>query len=44
MTAALRIHHLTLSYDTPRGPQIAVQDFHLEVEAGSIAAARRAGK
>ncbi len=37
MTAALRIHHLTLSYDTPRGPQIAVQDFHLEVEAGSIA-------
>ena len=37
MTAALRIDHLSLSYDTPRGPHFVVRDFELTVESGSIA-------
>ena len=37
MTAALRIDHLSLSYDTPRGPHFVVRDFELAVESGSIA-------
>ena len=37
MTAALRIDHLSLSYDTPRGPHFVVRDFKLTVDSGQIA-------
>ncbi len=37
MTAALRIDHLSLAYDTPRGAHFVVRDFRLSVESGDIA-------
>ncbi len=37
MTAALSIHDLSLSYNTPRGPHPVVQGFQLSVKMGGIA-------